>query len=63
MERRIDYLKAARGVYEAMLVLEKYLHQCGLEQRLTTLLNLRAGGRTVPGAYEPAKRQELRRGA
>ena len=31
MEQRIDYLKSARGVYEAMLGLEKYLQQCGLE--------------------------------
>ena len=27
MERRIDYLKVGRGVYEAMLGLEKYLGQ------------------------------------
>jgi len=27
MEPRIDYLKDGRGVYEAMLGLEKYLHQ------------------------------------
>ena len=42
MEPRIDYLKAGRGVYEAMLGLEKYLHQCGLEESLLDLIKLRA---------------------
>jgi AhpD family alkylhydroperoxidase len=42
MEPRIDYLKAARGVYEAMLGLEKYLHQSGLEEALMDLVKLRA---------------------
>ena len=42
MEPRIDYLKSGRGVYEAMLGLEKYLHQCGLEEGLMDLLKLRA---------------------
>jgi len=41
MEARIDYLKVSRGVYEAMLGLEKYLHQCGLEQKLLDLIKLR----------------------
>ena len=41
MEARIDYLKVGRGVYEAMLGLEKYLHQCGLEGKLLDLLKLR----------------------
>lgn len=41
MEARIDYLKVGRGVYEAMLGLEKYLHQCGLEESLLTLIKLR----------------------
>ena len=41
MEPRIDYLKAARGVYEAMLGLEKYLHQSGLEASLIHLVKLR----------------------
>jgi AhpD family alkylhydroperoxidase len=41
MEARIDYLKVGRGVYEAMLGLEKYLHQCGLEQKLFDLIKLR----------------------
>jgi AhpD family alkylhydroperoxidase len=42
MESRIDYLKVGRGVYEAMLGLEKYLHQCGLEASLLDLVKLRA---------------------
>ncbi len=42
MEPRIDYLRVASGVYEAMLGLEKYLHQCGLEERLIHLVKLRA---------------------
>src|SRR5438034_6053573 len=42
MEQRIDYLKVARGVYEAMLGLEKYLHQSGLEESLLNLIKLRA---------------------
>jgi AhpD family alkylhydroperoxidase len=42
MEPRIDYLKVARGVYEAMLGLEKYLQQCGLEESLIDLIKLRA---------------------
>jgi len=41
MEARIDYLKSARGVYEAMLGLEKYLLQCGLEHGLLDLIKLR----------------------
>jgi hypothetical protein len=31
MEARIDYIKTARGVVEAMLGLEKYRSQSGLE--------------------------------
>ena len=42
MEPRIDYLKAARGVYEAMLGVEKYLNQSGLEESLLDLVKLRA---------------------
>ena len=42
MEQRIDYLKVARGAYESMLGLEKYLHQCGLEASLLHLIKLRA---------------------
>jgi AhpD family alkylhydroperoxidase len=41
MEARIDYLKVGRGVYEAMLGLEKYLDQCGLEEKLLDLIKLR----------------------
>lgn len=42
MEPRIDYLKVARGVYGAMLGLENYLRQCGIEQSLIDLVKLRA---------------------
>jgi AhpD family alkylhydroperoxidase len=42
VEQRIDYVKNARGVYEAMLGLEKYLHQSGLEASLRELIKLRA---------------------
>ena len=42
MEPRIDYLKSARGVYEAMIGLEKYLRQSGLEESLLGLVKLRA---------------------
>jgi AhpD family alkylhydroperoxidase len=42
MEARIDYLRSGRGVYEAMLGLEKYLHECGLEESLLDLIKLRA---------------------
>ncbi|HEX9119805.1 MAG TPA: carboxymuconolactone decarboxylase family protein [Terriglobales bacterium] len=41
MQPRIDYLRVGRGVYEAMLGLEKYLHQCGLEEPLIHLIKLR----------------------
>jgi AhpD family alkylhydroperoxidase len=41
MEPRIDYLKVGRGVYEAMLGLEKYLGQCGLDETLLDLIKLR----------------------
>ena len=41
MEARIDYLKVGRGIYEAMLGLEKYLHPCGLEEKLLDLIKLR----------------------
>lgn len=42
MEPRIDYLRASRGGYEAMLGLEKYLHESGLEKTLLDLIKLRA---------------------
>ncbi|MGE5323458.1 MAG: carboxymuconolactone decarboxylase family protein [Actinomycetota bacterium] len=41
MEPRIDYAKVARGAYAAMLGLEHYLQQCGLEQPLLDLIKLR----------------------
>jgi AhpD family alkylhydroperoxidase len=42
MERRINFPKVARGGYEAMLGLEKYLDQCGLQESLLNLITLRA---------------------
>lgn len=42
METRFEYAKAAPGGYQAMLGLEKYLHDCGLETALTHLVKLRA---------------------
>jgi AhpD family alkylhydroperoxidase len=42
MEPRINYAKVARGAYEAMLGLEKYLNRCGLEESLLNLIKLRA---------------------
>ena len=41
MEPRFDYQKSARGVVEAMLGIEKYLHQSGLEPSLLILIKLR----------------------
>jgi AhpD family alkylhydroperoxidase len=42
MEQRINYMKVALEGYRAMLGLEKYLHDCGLEPRLIHLMKLRA---------------------
>lgn len=42
MESRIDYQKVAPGAYEAVLGLEKYLHDCGIEKGLLHLIKLRA---------------------
>jgi AhpD family alkylhydroperoxidase len=42
MEARFNFMKAAPGVYAAMLGLEKYLQECGLEQPLLHLIKLRA---------------------
>lgn len=42
MEPRIDYVKAARGVYESMMGLERYLHQSGLEPTVLHMVKLRA---------------------
>jgi AhpD family alkylhydroperoxidase len=41
MEARFDIGKVAPGVYHTMLGLEKYLHQCGLEESLLHLIKLR----------------------
>jgi AhpD family alkylhydroperoxidase len=42
MEARFSHLKAAPGVFKAMLGLTQYLHACGLEESLLTLVDLRA---------------------
>ncbi len=42
MERRFDLGTAAPGAYRAMLGLERYLKECGLEERLLHLVKLRA---------------------
>ena len=40
MEQRFDYTKAP-GTYKAMLGLEHYLHESGLEESLIHLIKLR----------------------
>jgi AhpD family alkylhydroperoxidase len=42
MEERIQYAKVSAGAYHAMLKLEGYLHECGLEIGLLHLIKLRA---------------------
>ena len=42
MEARFNYAKAAPGAFKAMLGLVQYLHECGLEKSLLTLIDLRA---------------------
>jgi len=42
MEARFNYVKAAPGAFKAMLGLVQYLHECGLEESLLTLMDLRA---------------------
>jgi AhpD family alkylhydroperoxidase len=42
MNERFQIAKVAPGVYHAMLGLEQYLHQCGLEESLLHLIKLRA---------------------
>ena len=42
MTPRFNYAKAAPGTYHAMLSLEKYLHECSIEQPLLHLIKLRA---------------------
>jgi AhpD family alkylhydroperoxidase len=42
MPPRINYLAVAPGAYKAMLGLEEYLRQSGLEESLLDLIKLRA---------------------
>ena len=42
MEERIHYTKVSPGAYHALLGLEKYLRESGLEERLLHLIKLRA---------------------
>ncbi len=42
MEQRIEYAKAAPGALHAMLGLEKYVHESGLEPALLELVKMRA---------------------
>jgi AhpD family alkylhydroperoxidase len=42
MEARLEYRKFSQEPYQAMLALEKYLANCGLEHRFVHLLKLRA---------------------
>ncbi len=41
-KERIHYAKVSPGAYHALLGLEKYLHECGLEEPLIDLIKLRA---------------------
>jgi AhpD family alkylhydroperoxidase len=41
MEPRFDYAKVAPGAYRAMIGLEHYLHESGLEESLLHLIKLR----------------------
>lgn len=42
MDPRFEIAKAAPGVYKALIGVEEYLHQCGLEEKLIHLVKLRA---------------------
>jgi len=42
MEERIHYMKVSPGAYHALVGLEKYLQECGLEEGLLHLIKLRA---------------------
>jgi AhpD family alkylhydroperoxidase len=42
MQQRINVGAVAPGAYQAMLGLEKYLRECGLEEKLLHLVKLRA---------------------
>jgi AhpD family alkylhydroperoxidase len=42
MKPRLNYARIAPGVYESMDALDQYLSNCGLERRLTYLVQFRA---------------------
>ena len=42
MQERLNVAKVAPGVYKAMLGLEQYLHQSGMDDKLLDLIKLRA---------------------
>jgi AhpD family alkylhydroperoxidase len=42
MPERLHYTKTSAGAYHAMLGLEKYVHECGLEAPLIHLIKMRA---------------------
>ncbi len=42
MEPRMDYRKVSLGAYRAMATLERYVHECGLEEPLIQLVKVRA---------------------
>ena len=42
VKQRLNYAKAAPGVYDAMDVLDRYVQECGLERPLLLLIQLRA---------------------
>jgi AhpD family alkylhydroperoxidase len=42
VKARLNYAKAAPGVYDAMDALDRYLQECGLERSLMLLVQLRA---------------------
>jgi len=42
MKARLNYAKAAAGVYDAMDALDQYLNKCGLDESLLHLVRLRA---------------------
>jgi AhpD family alkylhydroperoxidase len=42
MEPRIDFLKVDRGAFKALLGIENYLRECGIESKLLDLMRLRA---------------------
>ena len=41
MTQRIDYKNASPGAFQAMLAMEKYVRQCGLEPSLIELVKMR----------------------